>query len=187
VLRPNKTGPREKLTIISQTSKILNYLDSSFTIPYFITFIGVWSYMRHFINLKILYSLLPNGKFATIGPYVLNWETQQYKCWISQSITFGLLALLQMVNIFWIYLIMRILYRALFSDVVKDERSDDETEVEDEKEGTAAAEAKSNVNGQMANKPSLMLNGEEFSPVDAQAPATGLEIRGGEDVVNRKR
>lgn len=138
--------------------------------------------MRHFINLKILYSLLPNGKFATIGPYVLNWETQQYKCWISQSITFGLLALLQMVNIFWIYLIMRILYRALFSDVVKDERSDDETEVEDEKESTA--EAKSN--GQMA-KPSLMLNGEEFSPVDAQAPVTGLEIRGGEDVVKRKR
>ncbi|KAM0698701.1 hypothetical protein Q7P36_002168 [Cladosporium allicinum] len=164
------------------TSKILNYLDSSLTIPYFITFIGVWSYLRHFLNLKILYSLLPGGKFATVGPYVLNWETQQYKCWISQSITFGLLALLQMVNIFWIFLILRILYRALFSDVVKDERSDDETEVEevDEKEG---AEAKSN--GQV--KPSLMLNGEEFSPVDSQAPATGLEVRGGEDVIRRKR
>ena len=134
VLRPNST---RKLTIIPhQTSKILNYLDSSLTIPYFITFIGVWSYLRHFLNLKILYSLLPGGKFATVGPYILNWETQQYKCWISQSITFGLLALLQMVNIFWIFLILRILYRALFSDVVKDERSDDETEVEevDEKE-----------------------------------------------------
>lgn len=180
VLRPNST---RKLTIIlHQTSKILNYLDSSLTIPYFITFIGVWSYLRHFLNLKILYSLLPGGKFATVGPYVLNWETQQYKCWISQSITFGLLALLQMVNIFWIFLILRILYRALFSDVVKDERSDDETEVEevDEKEGV---EAKSN--GQA--KPSLMLNGEEFSPVDSQAPATGLEVRGGEDVIKRKR
>ena len=180
VLRPNST---RKLTIIPhQTSKILNYLDSSLTIPYFITFIGVWSYLRHFLNLKILYSLLPGGKFATVGPYVLNWETQQYKCWISQSITFGLLALLQMVNIFWIFLILRILYRALFSDVVKDERSDDETEVEevDEKEGV---EAKSN--GQA--KPSLMLNGEEFSPVDSQAPATGLEVRGGEDVLKRKR
>ena len=180
VLRPNST---RKLTIIPhQTSKILNYLDSSLTIPYFITFIGVWSYLRHFLNLKILYSLLPGGKFATVGPYVLNWETQQYKCWISQSITFGLLALLQMVNIFWIFLILRILYRALFSDVVKDERSDDETEVEevDEKEGV---EAKSN--GQA--KPSLMLNGEEFSPVDSQAPATGLEVRGGEDVIKRKR
>ena len=182
--RKEHTQPRLKKANIlpSQTSKILNYLDSSLTIPYFITFIGVWSYLRHFLNLKILYSLLPGGKFATVGPYVLNWETQQYKCWISQSITFGLLALLQMVNIFWIFLILRILYRALFSDVVKDERSDDETEVEevDEKEGV---EAKSN--GQA--KPSLMLNGEEFSPVDSQAPATGLEVRGGEDVIKRKR
>ena len=136
--------------------------------------------MRHFLNLKILYTLLPNGKFATVGPYDLNWITQQYKCWISQSITFGLLALLQMVNIFWIFLILRILYRALFSDVVKDERSDDETEVEEE---NSTPETKSN--GQV--KPSLMLNGEEFSPVDAQSPATGMEIRGGEDVIKRKR
>lgn len=170
---------QRKLTMTYQTSKILNYLDSNLTIPYFISFIGVWSYMRHFINLKILYSLLPNGKFQTVGPYDLNWETQQYKCWISQSITFSLLALLQMVNIFWIFLILRILYRALFSDVVKDERSDDETEVEEE----FTPEAKSN--GQI--KPSLMLNGEEFSPIEAQAPATGMDIRGGEDVIKRKR
>jgi hypothetical protein len=92
-----------------------------------------------------------------------------------------------MVNIFWIFLILRILYRALFSDVVKDERSDDETEVEEEgKESSASPEAKSGGNGQM-EKPSLMLNGEEFSPVDAQAPATGMDIRGGEDVIKRKR
>jgi hypothetical protein len=91
-----------------------------------------------------------------------------------------------MVNIFWIFLILRILYRALFSDVVKDERSDDETEVEEEKESSVSPEAKSGGNGQM-EKPSLMLNGEEFSPVDAQAPATGMDIRGGEDVIKRKR
>jgi len=134
--------------------------------------------MRHFLNLKILYTLLPNGDFATVGPYDLNWDTQQYKCWISQSITFALLAMLQMVNIFWIMLILRILYRAVFSDVIKDERSDDETEVEED-----VPEPK--VNGQ-AN-PSLMLNGESFSPVDAQLPATGMQIKGGEDVIKRKR
>jgi hypothetical protein len=91
-----------------------------------------------------------------------------------------------MVNIFWIFLILRILYRALFSDVVKDERSDDETEVEEEE--STIEEKKKKGNGQM-EKPSLMLNGEEFSPVDAQAPmGTGMEIRGGgEDVVKRKR
>jgi hypothetical protein len=96
--------------------------------------------------------------------------------------------MLQMVNMFWIFLIFRILYRALFSDVVKDERSDDETEVEEVgEEGTPEAK-QGNVNGNgKMEKPSLMLNGEDFSPVDAQAPATGLEVRGGEDVVKRKR
>lgn len=84
--------------------------------------------------------------------------------------------MLQMVNIFWIMLILRILYRAVFSDVVKDERSDDETEVEEEPVETKP-------NGQI--KPSLMLNGESFSPVDA--PATGMDIKGGEDVIKRKR
>jgi hypothetical protein len=85
--------------------------------------------------------------------------------------------MLQMVNIFWIVLILRILYRAVFSDVVKDERSDDETEEEevvDEKK----------INGQA--KPSLMLNGEPVSPVD-HVPATGMQIKGGEDVIKRKR
>ena len=33
-----------------------------------------------------------------IGPYELNWETEQYKCWIAQYITFGLLASLQAEN-----------------------------------------------------------------------------------------
>lgn len=134
--------------------------------------------MRHFLNLKILYTLLPNGKFQTVGPYELNWITQQYKCWISQSITFSLLAMLQMVNIFWIVLILRILYRAVFSDVIKDERSDDETEEEE-----AAPEPK--INGQA--KPSFMLNDEPVSPIDAQLPATGMQIKGGENVINRKR
>ena len=96
--------------------------------------------------------------------------------------------MLQMVNMFWIFLIFRILYRALFSDVVKDERSDDETEVEEVgEEGTPEAK-QGDANGRVSmEKPSLMLNGEEFSPVDAQAPATGLEVRGGEGVVKRKR
>lgn len=137
--------------------------------------------MRHFINLKILYSMLPNGAFATVGPYALNWETQQYKCWISQAITFALLALLQMVNIFWIFLILRILYRALFSGVQKDERSDDESEEEAEEQ----VEQEKATNGQP--KPSLMLNGMPVSPVEAQAPFTNVEVKGKEDVVRRKR
>ena len=91
----------------------------------------VWAYLRHFINLKILYSILT--EFPSIGPFELNWETQQYKCWISQVITFSLLACLQAVNLFWFYLICRIAYRFVktWGEDVEDVRSEYE-DTEDE-------------------------------------------------------
>ena len=112
------------------TSKTLNYLNSSITGPFFICFMGVWIYTRHYLNIRILYSILT--EFSTIGPFELNWETQQYKCRISQVITFLLLLALQWVNAYWLFLIIRIAYRYVFSGVGKDERSDDEDDEEEE-------------------------------------------------------
>ncbi|KAF2084642.1 acyl-CoA-dependent ceramide synthase, partial [Saccharata proteae CBS 121410] len=109
------------------TSKVLNYLDFPFVGVYFGLFIGVWTYLRHYINLRILWSMI-DGTFSSIGPFELNWETQQYKCWISQYITFALLASLQALNLFWFFLILRIAYRFLRTKEAKDERSDDEGE-----------------------------------------------------------
>ncbi|KAI5304095.1 hypothetical protein KEM56_006854 [Ascosphaera pollenicola] len=106
------------------TSKTFNYLDAPIIGPYFALFAGVWVYMRHYLNLKILWATLT--EFRTVGPFELNWETQQYKCWISQYITFGLLASLQSLNMFWFYLILRIAKNYVFSNVRKDERSSDE-------------------------------------------------------------
>lgn len=123
-----------------QTSKVLNYLDSILTPPFFAFFVLVWGYLRHLINLRILYSLspvsipglpFPPNEFATVGPFTLDWETQQYKCWISQAITSCLLAALQAVNMFWFFLILRILARYVLKGVGKDERSDDEEEDEE--------------------------------------------------------
>lgn len=84
--------------------------------------------MRHYINLTILYSIL--NTFQTVGPFDLNWDTQQYKCWISQYITFALLACLQSLNLFWLFFVVKIAVNVVFSDVVKDVRSDDEEEEE---------------------------------------------------------
>ncbi|KAL8865750.1 MAG: hypothetical protein Q9174_006717, partial [Haloplaca sp. 1 TL-2023] len=108
------------------TSKTLSYLDSRFVSTYFGIFIAVWVYLRHYINLVILYSITTT--FTTVGPYVLNWETQQYKCWISQYITFSLLAALQAINIFWLYYIGRVAVRVMRGGEKKDDRSDDEEE-----------------------------------------------------------
>jgi acyl-CoA-dependent ceramide synthase len=82
----------------------------------------IWGYTRHYINLKIIYSILTT--FKTVGPFELNWETQQYKCWISQYITFALLASLQAVNLFWWFFICRIAYRFVVYKDADDDRSE---------------------------------------------------------------
>lgn len=132
-------------------------------------FMCIWAYLRHYINLRIIFSMLPNGEFRTVGPYDLNWETQQYKCWISQVITLGLLAILQAVNMFWFFLIGRILWRFLSTGEEKDERSEDE---EDEPEEVEQPPAK--VNGH-AGKPKVMINGEPASPSYAAVVQEGKE------------
>lgn len=109
-------------------SKDLNYLDSPLVGPWFAVFVGVWIYLRHYINLKILWSVLT--EFRTVGDFTLNFATQQYKCWISLPIVFVLIGALQLVNLYWLFLILRILYRFVFGGVAQDDRSDDESEEE---------------------------------------------------------
>ncbi|GMG02297.1 unnamed protein product [Aspergillus oryzae] len=155
------------------TSKTLNYLDSFITAPYFGMFVGIWIYCRHYLNLKILWAVLT--EFRTVGPFELNWDTQQYKCWISQYITFALLASLQAVNLFWLFLILRILKNYLFNSIRKDERSDDEdTEEEEEVEqgqsGRATLATGAEVStvtarnvGKENQAPQVLVNGEPLN------------------------
>ena len=109
----------------------------------------VWGYTRHYINLKIIYSILTT--FKTVGPFELNWETQQYKCWISQYITFALLASLQAVNLFWWFFICRIAYRFVVYKDADDDRSEyaptDEEVEEKEKFIKEGAEAEGEFEG----------------------------------------
>ncbi|KAI8314975.1 Sphingosine N-acyltransferase-like protein FUM17 [Colletotrichum sp. SAR11_240] len=113
------------------TSKVLNYIDSPIVAPYFFFFVSVWIYLRHYINLKIILSLFT--EYTTVGPFELNWATQQYKCTLSQYITLGLLGSLQALNLFWLFHIFRIAYRFLAYDIAEDDRSEAEgTDAEDE-------------------------------------------------------
>ncbi|KAF2005774.1 LAG1-domain-containing protein [Amniculicola lignicola CBS 123094] len=151
------------------TSKVLNYIDSPIVGPYFFVFICVWAYLRHYVNLRILFSIFT--EFATVGPFEINWETQQYKCTLSQYISFGLLAALQAVNAFWFFLILRIAYRFVTTNVAEDERSEYEgsdAEEMDEADGEVKeVETKEKENGKpVANgvvkgAPKVLVNGEE--------------------------
>ncbi|KAI1426126.1 TLC domain-containing protein [Xylaria sp. FL1777] len=111
------------------TSKSLNYIDSPLQAPYFTLCIVAWVYLRHYVNLKILFSILT--EFRTIGPYVMDWEAEQYKCEISNVITFVLLAALQALNLFWLYCLLRNAYRFVVLGVAKDDREEDEDDEND--------------------------------------------------------
>jgi acyl-CoA-dependent ceramide synthase len=120
--------------------------------------------------LHILWATLTS--FRTIGPYELNWETQQYKCWISQIITFALLAALQAVNIFWFVLVLRIAWRFVRSSVAKDVRSEDE---EDEEEIVEEQE-KEKLKQRLI--PSVELNGETLvGATGRESETVGLKRR----------
>ena len=108
------------------------------------------------------------GQFASIGPYTLDWYGEQYKCWISQYITFILLASLQAVNIFWMFFIIRIVWRMLksFGAEVADERSEYDSEEEEERktELKAEADAAEAAATEKEANPTVMLNGRPVSP-----------------------
>ncbi|CAJ2506979.1 Uu.00g081650.m01.CDS01 [Anthostomella pinea] len=112
------------------TSKSLNYIDHFLVGPYFGVFMCAWIYLRHYLNLCIIWSLFT--EFKTVGPYGVNWETQQYKCDLSFYITLGLLASLQALNLFWLFFIVRIAYRFVVYQTADDDRSEaEDTEVEE--------------------------------------------------------
>lgn len=141
----------------------------------------VWGYLRHYLNLRLLYAVLT--EFRSVGPFELDWETQQYKCWISQYITFALLACLQSVNVFWFFLILRIAKNIVFSDVIKDERSEysDEDEVGEPTE-EKRRRMKDLTNGNAAQSalgsgPTVLLNGVPVEDDEelAAGASTGLK------------
>ncbi|KAI1777703.1 longevity assurance proteins LAG1/LAC1 [Hypoxylon cercidicola] len=157
------------------TSKSLNYVDHPLVGPYFFVFMCAWIYLRHYLNLRILYSLFT--EFKTVGPYELNWETQQYKCSLSFWITLTLLSSLQALNLFWLFFIIRIAYRFVVYSTASDDRSDDEeSEVEEQEKvekpkspmtngakTTALPNGKSGANGQLNGILKSRPNGVETS------------------------
>lgn len=100
--------------------------------PYFGLFMCAWIYLRHYLNLRIIYSLFT--EFKTVGPYEVDWENGQYKCWISFYITLVLLASLQALNLFWLFFIIRIAYRFVVYQTADDDRSEAEESDGEERE-----------------------------------------------------
>ncbi len=111
-----------------------------------------------------------------MGSFELNWETEQYKCWISQYITFFLLACLQAVNLFWLFLILRIAKNYVFSNGLEDDRSDNEdSDAEpDEIKKKNAHKALEGSTGAASDTPVVHINGKSIEP---EAKSEGIRDR----------
>lgn len=87
--------------------------------------------MRHWLNLRILWSVW--YEFDLIPSEARRWWTPDgvwMVDWMKYQIFLPILAL-QLLNLFWYFLIWRILIRALLYNHLADERSDDEEEEEE--------------------------------------------------------
>jgi len=75
-----------------------------------------------------------------VGTWELNWKTGTYKCGLSQSVAIVLLGSLQAVNLFWLWLILRIAKRYVLTrgEEAVDERSEDEDSGEEENSGSGS-------------------------------------------------
>ncbi|KAF7433033.1 hypothetical protein PC9H_004979 [Pleurotus ostreatus] len=116
-------------------SKLLNYLQrETAKMVVFAGLLVTWSYFRLWLNLRILWSVW--NEFDLIPDEAKQWypESGAWLVWWMKYQIFTPLLLLEFLNLFWYYLILRIAYRAITTNTATDDRSDDEDEGDDGKE-----------------------------------------------------
>ncbi|KAK7942515.1 uncharacterized protein PG986_011628 [Apiospora aurea] len=152
-------------------SKSLHYIDSAIVGPFFATNVGVWIYMRHYLNIRILISILT--EFKTVGPYELDWQAEQYKCWISNVIVLVLLSFLQSLNLFWLWCLLRSGFRYVVYNIKKDDRSEGEESANegDEKSNNPARKG--------SPEPPIIIISAADDEEETAAMATGLATDSG--------
>ncbi|KAJ7267738.1 longevity assurance proteins LAG1/LAC1 [Mycena rebaudengoi] len=129
-------------------SKLLNYLQlERAKVGAFAVFVGVWVYFRHYISLRILYSLRYEFHLVPCVAFLIILSTTRaasqplddvyMPLWMRDQMFYAL-CILQALNLFWLYLIVRILVRTIMISQTDDNRSDDEGDDEEEGWGAAA-------------------------------------------------
>ncbi|KAJ6485847.1 longevity assurance proteins LAG1/LAC1 [Mycena sanguinolenta] len=112
-------------------SKLLNYADMNRAkIVSVVIFTCVWTYFRHYLNLIMLWSLWT--QFDLVPESARRWapaEGTYLVGWVQYCLVVALGAL-QLLNLLWYALLLRIVVRAVMTAEADDDRSDDEDEGE---------------------------------------------------------
>ncbi|KAJ6515798.1 longevity assurance proteins LAG1/LAC1 [Mycena sanguinolenta] len=116
-------------------SKLFNYLQlENPKVVSFAVFVALWTYFRHYLNLVILHSVWTEYDLVPLSARNWTWSAGTYlQPWMRYQI-FLAIFLLQLINLFWYYLILRILYRTIVIRETDDDRSDDEDDEQVEEE-----------------------------------------------------
>jgi len=116
-------------------SKLLNYVQwNRAKVVAFLVFICMWTYFRHWLNLVILHSVWYEYDMAPEPSRQWNRAEGIWLTWWLRHQIFLAIGALQVLNLFWYWLMMRILARTIISKETTDERSDDEDDNESEDE-----------------------------------------------------
>lgn len=115
-------------------SKCINYTKYTHTSEFsFAIFLCVWTYFRHWQNLRILYSICT--EFDTLVPAsAKRWSPSNevyLPGWVKWQI-FAPIMLLQLLNLFWYFLIWRVVYRMVSGNRIADVREEGDTDDEDD-------------------------------------------------------
>ena len=97
-------------------SKLLNYIDlKRAKIVSFLVFLCVWTYFRHYLNFVMLWSVY--SEFSLMPETSKRWAPEDgvWMVWWMKWQVFAPLVLLQALNLFWYYLILRVLYMCVVS------------------------------------------------------------------------
>ncbi|KAI1795203.1 TLC domain-containing protein [Ganoderma leucocontextum] len=114
-------------------SKLLNYIQwDRAKVVTFACFFCIWTYFRHWLNWRMLYSIL--FEFDLMPETSKRWSPKDgvWVLWGMKYHIFASLAVLQALNLFWYFLIWRVAVRGVSNRGVTDVRSDDEDDGEDD-------------------------------------------------------
>ncbi|KAL2850216.1 TLC domain-containing protein [Aspergillus pseudoustus] len=109
-------------------AKCISYTTKSpiISMPYFTFFVGSWIYFRHYIGGITFWTLLTQYRPAITTAYGWGGEEEQWKAATLHGIVVALFGALQLMNAYWLFLILRIAARAITGEIPKDDRESDE-------------------------------------------------------------